>query len=336
VLIEGHPTNGQKRAVSVNGASISVTNSDIRQIKAAGQDSQAICGWNTPGPIVIRNNYLEAAGENILFGGGDPSISNLIASDISIRFNYITKQPSWRGQSWTVKNLIELKNAQRVVIDSNVIEYCWAAAQSGYAIVLSPRNQDGTAPWSVVQQVQFTNNIVRHISSGFNILGLDESTQTVTNDIVVRNNLFTDISKANWGGAAQLVLTQGGRNVTFDHNTIFTDGTSVVYADVTTVTGFVFTNNILPDNAWAIMGGSASPGNGTIALYYPGAVFSRNVVVGANSAAYPTNNFYPSTMTQVGFVDFNGGNYRLASSSPYKNRGTDGLDVGCNIDALRP
>jgi hypothetical protein len=334
--IHGDPSNGQKRGIALNTATTSIVNSYISDIKSNQEDSQAIASWNGPGPYTIENNYLEAAGENILFGGGDPSISNLIASDISIRFNYITKQPSWRGQSWTVKNLIELKNAQRVVIDSNVIEYCWAAAQSGYAIVLSPRNQDGTAPWSVVQQVQFTNNIVRHISSGFNILGLDESTQTVTNDIVVRNNLFTDISKANWGGAAQLVLTQGGRNVTFDHNTIFTDGTSVVYADVTTVTGFVFTNNILPDNAWAIMGGSASPGNGTIALYYPGAVFSRNVVVGANSAAYPTNNFYPSTMTQVGFVDFNGGNYRLASSSPYKNRGTDGLDVGCNIDALRP
>ena len=30
-------------------------------------------GWNGPGPFLIENNYLEAAGENIMFGGNDPS-----------------------------------------------------------------------------------------------------------------------------------------------------------------------------------------------------------------------------------------------------------------------
>jgi hypothetical protein len=217
-----------------------------------------------------------------------------------------------------------------------VLEYCWAAAQSGYAIVLTPRNQDGTATWSVVQHIQFTNNIVRHISSGFSILALDVSTTTVTNDIVVRNNLFEDISRANWGGAGQLVLTQGGNNIVFDHNTVFTDGTSVVYADVTTVTGFVFTNNIVPDNAWAIMGGNASEGNGTLSMYYPAATVRGNVFIGASSSSYPSGNFFPATVGQVGFTSLSSGNYRLASSSAYTGRGTDGLDIGCNIDALRP
>src|SRR4029079_8835004 len=101
---------------------------------------QAIAGWNGPGPYTIENNYLQAAGEVILFGGGDPYIQNLVPSDISIRYNRVTKSTSWRGQSWVVKNLIELKNAQRVVIDSNVIENNWAAAQDGYGIVLTPRN----------------------------------------------------------------------------------------------------------------------------------------------------------------------------------------------------
>ena len=30
---------------------------DIRDIKADGQDSEAICGWNGPGPFMIENNY---------------------------------------------------------------------------------------------------------------------------------------------------------------------------------------------------------------------------------------------------------------------------------------
>ena len=50
------------------------------------------------------------------------------------------------------------------------------------------------------------------------------------------------------------VVTLGGSNITFDHNTVVTDGTSVIYADVAAIAGFTFTNNIVPDNLWAIMG----------------------------------------------------------------------------------
>jgi hypothetical protein len=105
-------------------------------------------GSNGPGPYLIANNYLEASGENIMFGGADPYIANLVPSDITIRQNYISKPLSWRGQAWIVKNLLELKNAQRVTIDGNLIENNWAAAQPGVAIVLTPRNQDGNSPWS--------------------------------------------------------------------------------------------------------------------------------------------------------------------------------------------
>jgi hypothetical protein len=332
--IHGDPNRGQKRAIALNSASTTIVNSYISDIKSTLEDTQAIAGWNGPGPYTIENNYLEAAGENLLLGGADPHIPNLVPSDVSFRFNHVTKQSSWRGQGWVVKNLIELKNAQRVNIQGNLMEYNWAAAQSGYAVVLTPRNQEGTAPWSVVQHVQFTNNTVRHVASAINVLGLDSSTRTVTNDIIVRNNLFTDISSANWGGTGQLVLTVGGSNITIDHNTVFTDGSSVVYADGPTVTGFVFTNNIIPDNAYAVMGSGASEGNGTLAKYYPGATFRRNVVIAGSAGSYPADNYFPATLADVGFVDPSTGNDRLSSSSPYNNLATDGSDIGCNIDML--
>ena len=333
--IHGDATRGQKRGIALNSASTTIVNSYISNIKSPMEDTQAIAGWNGPGPYTIENNYLEAAGENLLLGGSDPHIANLIPSDISFRFNHVAKQPSWRGQSWVVKNLIELKNAQRVVIDGNLLEYNWAAAQTGYAVVFTPRNQEGRAPWSVVQHVQFTNNVVRHVASVFNILGLDSATTTVTNDIVVRNNLFTDVSTANWGGRGHLVLTVGGSNIVFDHNTVFTDGTSVVYADGAPVSGFVFTNNIVPDNSYAVMGANASEGNGTLALFYPNASFRRNVIVNGNTGLYPTDNYFPRTSAEVGFVSPSTGNYRLASTSPYNNAATDGSDVGCDMDRLR-
>ena len=112
VLIAGDPTVGQKRAIAANAAYVTIENSDIRDIKAAGQDSQAIAAWNSPGPFTIRNNYLEAAGENVMFGGADISIPGVIPSDITLENNILTKDPAWRGSSWTVKNVLELKNAQ--------------------------------------------------------------------------------------------------------------------------------------------------------------------------------------------------------------------------------
>jgi hypothetical protein len=315
-------------------------NSYISEIKSSQEDSQAIAGWNGPGPFTIANNYLEAAGENVLFGGADPAIPNLVPSDITVRQNYISKPVAWRGQPWTVKNLFELKNAQRVVIDGNLLENNWSAAQQGYAVVLTPRNQDGTAPWSVVQQVQFTNNLVRHVASVFNILGNDDvHPSRTTNAITIRNNLFLDVSKANWSGAGWFVVTNGGYDVTIDHNTLFTDGTSVVFADGPQVTGFTFTNNIVPDNAWAIMGGNASPGNGAIAMYYPGATFRRNVFIAGHIGTYPADNSYPLDVAGVGFVDLAGGNYRLGPVSPYRAGGTDGKAIGADqsaIEALIP
>jgi hypothetical protein len=132
LVIRGDAAKGQKRAIALNSASTTIRNSDIREIKAVGQDSQAICGWNGPGPFVIENNYLEAAGENVMFGGADPAIRDLVPSDITVRGNYLTKPLEWRepNSPWTVKNLFELKNAQRVLVEWNVFEHNWAAAQA--------------------------------------------------------------------------------------------------------------------------------------------------------------------------------------------------------------
>jgi hypothetical protein len=107
-----------------------------------------------------------------------------------------------------------------------------------------------------------------------------------------------------------------------------------VFADGPGVTGLTFTNNILPDNAWAIMGSSSSPGNGTLGAYYPGAIVRRNVFIAGNSRSYPTDNFYPANIGGVGFVDLSGGNYGLALGSPYQTSATDGGAVGADQAAI--
>ncbi len=125
--IHGDPLTAQKRGIALNSASTTIVNSHVSDIKAAGIDTQAICGWNGPGPFLIENNYLEAAGENVMFGGADPKIPDLVPSDITIRLNHLSKPLAWQqsGQ-WLVKNLLELKNARRVLIEGNVFEHSWS------------------------------------------------------------------------------------------------------------------------------------------------------------------------------------------------------------------
>src|SRR5580765_346552 len=163
--IHGTPTGNVRRAIVMNSARTAVVDSYLSDLHEVGADSQALASWNGPGPFKIVNNYLEGAGENVLFGGVDPAIPNLVPSDIEIRRNHFSKPRSWRigdpayaGTAWTVKNILELKNARRVLVEGNLFEYTWPHSQGGFAILLTVRNQDGRAPWSVVEDVTFVSN----------------------------------------------------------------------------------------------------------------------------------------------------------------------------------
>ncbi len=340
--LHGDPQVGGRRGIALNSRHTAVVDSYLSDFKEQGADSQAIAGWNGPGPFAIVNSYLEAAGENLMFGGADPSIRNLVPSDIEIRNNHFGKPLSWKqgepgfaGTSWAIKNLFELKNARRVLIDGNVFENNWAEAQSGFAILFTVRNQDGAAPWSVVEDVTFTNNVVRHAGSGVNILGRDDLRASgPAQRILVRNNLFLDIGGPRWGGGGRLFqVLAGAAGVVIDHNTALQAG-SILFAERGPHNGFVYRNNIAPDNQQGITGTGTSPGRATLFEYFPEAVVRRNVIAGGPAALYPDDNFFPASLAHVGFVDLAGGDYRLAPGSPYRRAATDGTDVGANLDDL--
>lgn len=335
VYIHGDVTLGQKRGIALNSASTTIINSYISEIKAVGQDSQAICGWNGPGPYRIDNNYLEAAGENVMFGGADPAIPNLVPSDITFTRNHLYKPWAWRGSNWLVKNLFELKSAQRVLVDGNLMENNWLAGQVGYAILLKSVNQDGTAPWSVVQDVVISNNVVRHVAGGVNILGRDPRYLAIeASRITLRNNLFEDVSVAKYGGTGRFLQIVGGVDITFDHNTAITDGAVTVAPDVRQTYGLVFTNNVILDNQYGIKGSGTASGNPTITHYFPSSQFFGNIMARSKAANYPAANFYPLTVADVGFANYAGGDYRLGLHSIYRRGATDGTDPGVDYAAL--
>jgi len=337
--IHGTPTGNVRRAIMLNSAQTAVVDSYVSDLHEAGADSQALAGWNGPGPFKIVNNYLEGAGENVMFGGVDPSITNLVPSDIEIRQNYIFKQPSWRGASWSVKNLLELKNAQRVLIDGNLLENNWANAQNGFGVLFTVRNQDGTAPWSTVRDVTFSNNIVRHTGAAVNILATDNlHPSQQTQRVQIKNNLFDDVSTAWGGNGTFLQVMDGGADIVVDHNTVLQTGniiTATYQSGLIPSTGFQFTNNIVSYNLYGIFGDyGIGIGMPAITAYFPSSTFSRNAIVGGLASNFPADNYYPSALAAVGFVDLAGSNYALATGSPYVRAGTDGKDVGVDFTAM--
>ena len=302
VYIHGEPKAGTRRGIALNSGDTTIVNSYISDIKTIGQDSQAICGWNGPGPYKIENNYLEAAGENVMFGGATPAIQNLVPSNITIRRNHFSKNLAWKnalaptpvatatagaagslaagtyayrvvaytacgnsqtctstasaevkatvaasgsvnltwksisgatsyrvygrtagaqnlywtvtttsfvdtgaagtsgsvptatGTRWVVKNLLEVKNGRGILIEGNLIENVWAQDQKGYAILFTPSN-NGSAPWTAVQDITFQYNTVRHVGAGMQIMGKDATRGSeYSRNIVVRHNLFDDVS----------------------------------------------------------------------------------------------------------------------------------------------
>lgn len=338
--IHGDAVIGARRGIALNARYAAVIDSYLSDFKEIGADSQAILAWNGPGPFKIVDNYLEASGENIMFGGQDPDIQGLVPSDIEIRGNHFAKpltwkidDPTYQGTPWSVKNLFELKNAGRVLVDGNLFEYNWAQSQNGFSILFTVRDQDGTAPWSVVKDVTFTNNVIRHVANGINILGQDNDYKSQqAQRILIANNLFEDVG-GSWGSGDLLLIGDSARDVTFRHNTALQNGT-IVFSDGSADPGFSYMNNIAPHNKYGIIGSNTGVGTQTLARYFPDGEVTGNVIAGGSAALYPAGNYFPASLSDVGFQDMATHDYRLAASSPYRHKADDGTDIGANMDAL--
>jgi hypothetical protein len=205
--IHGTPTLDVRRCVALNSDSTSVIDSYVSDCHSLGFDTQALLGWNGNGPFKIVNNYLEASTEVVGFGGADPSIPNLVPSDIEIRGNHITRPMSWKGGPWMIKNLLEFKSARRVVISGNVLENSWAQAQLGWAFVIWSVNQSGTCTWCVVSDMLIENNLVRNVAAGFQLTER-YGVAVPMNHIAIRNNLFLGVDNPNIVGGGYGFLIQ--------------------------------------------------------------------------------------------------------------------------------
>ena len=339
--VHGDPASGQKRGIALNSASTTITNSYVSDIKAVGQDTQAIAGWNGPGPYTIENNYLEGAGENFILGGSDPPIAGLIAQDVVFRRNHLSKPVAWRNERWQVKNLFELKNARRVLVEGNLMEYVWREAQVGYAILLTPRNQDGRAPWVRVEDVTIRKNLVRHAGGGIQIIGEDSNHPSgSTSRVRLTDNLFYDIDAEQWGGTGAFALIgEGPGDIVIEHNTISQSGHIVLAYGGTKqepkpIMGFVFRDNLIRHNQYGVLGSDHAIGEDSLRAYFPDSVFESNVIAGGDERRYPKGNTFIANDEFDGtFVNAAAGDYRLKNER-LRGKGSDGRDVGADVAAI--
>jgi hypothetical protein len=347
--LHGNDSGNFRRGVMMNGARLAVIESYIENFRDGNTDSQAVGGYNGPGPFKIVNNFLEAASENIMFGGGDPTVANLVPSDIEIRRNLSTKRLSWRTSGVPVKNAFELKNARRVLIEGNVFERVWTSGQDGTAIVLKSANQDGACPWCVTEYVIFRSNIVRGAAHGMLINAAETGRPGLpmplkVNHILVENVLFEDIGGPQWKGGKLLRVFGGVADATFTHITSRSNPSGILDPggpdDVNP--RLVFTNNIVERKYYGIGAGSVE-GEQTLTRNFPSFAYDRNVLVNTSASTdqaidrgrlegrYPSRTWVVDDWDGVGFE---GDTSTLSTRSRFHNAASDGKDIGVDMEAM--
>jgi hypothetical protein len=331
------PTSQVRRCIMVNSASTAIIDSWLSECHSNNGDSQAIAGWNGPGPYLFQNNHLEAGHEVIMFGGSNVTIANLSPSDVTIRGNHITRPASWKGV-WQVKNLIETKHVRRMLVEGNVIENTWASGQTGYAFVMKSENQAGDAPWSQSTDITIRFNKIRNIGAGFNIAANPGGYAAVpAARFVITDNTIENLNSGTFNGDGRPFLLQGGlADFVAMHNTIVTSSNAAFYLTGSPVEQrLVVHSNVLHYGAFGVKGDGTAIGTGTLNAYAPGALFTNNAFfLGGSAYSFPANNFFAATTSDIGFQNFAGGDYTLSSSSAYRGKGYDGRDIGANISQL--
>jgi uncharacterized SAM-binding protein YcdF (DUF218 family)/PKD repeat protein len=350
------------RATISNGTTTSCTLSNVTNLEIDQNIALPVGGsYSAPHSTIIRSisgnsvtfDAIASAPDN---GGTAEWIAQ--PSFIEFRRNYLYKplrwwpsHPTWNGITYQIKNLWETKFSRYVVVDGNVMENSWIAAQA-YAIALTVRNQNGgESPAAAVRELQFSNNIIRNAGAGVNLLSDDYFGPTQrAQDITFRNNLFQNVgSNFDATGAGHMLINmQNGstrlRRIFLIHNThdngtpdnsngMITDfgdnggaDESMWMNNVHQHGGYGFRSNFSVVDSVANISRFLPPGNTT--------VWNRNVVVNKGDAKYPASGIYLSGSWPKLFVDYANGNFALAPGMRGKGGATDGTDIGVDMAAL--
>ena len=296
LYIHGQSNTQLSRCVGLHSARTQISDSWLDECHGKGFDSQAIWGGNGPGPYLIENNTLRGAGENIMFGGSDPAIPGLVPSDIEIKRNYIHTPLNWKGV-WTKKNLLELKNAVRVVIEGNVLDGSWYDGQGGEAMVFKSTNQSGNCRWCRTTDVTVRRNLTINAGGGINVSWADAHApvDTVLSRVYFTENVFENLASANYPGIARGIAIYGVKSFTIER-TVITGALSSVMFFERVSTNCQFRDLVMVTGSYGVMG-TGTGGQGALTTYCPTYNWSNVNLIGGGTG-YPTGTSFISSESQ--------------------------------------
>lgn len=354
--IHGKASNPVSRLVDLNGNNVAIVDSYLSEGHEIGFDAQGIL-TAAGGPMLIRNNFIEGAGENIMFGGAsngaDQPPYDDFSHDVTVQQNFIYKpvawfpqDPAYMGIHYTAKNLYEMKSGMRVAVQDNVLENSWGDAQAGeVAIFQAIASQSGLN--AVIDDVTFNYNYSVHAGEGLIVAGEDPTIHPPDgiqrqHRILIQNNVLDDINAAVWQGTSigQFGFQMGGGadGVTIDHNTFpyqSAPNKFVLWAnDDRPETNFYFTNNIdyVPAGGGGLVANGGAEGTSSIQSFLsgtPAGSVTSDILIGGNCTKYLSGFQCPSSASGVDFVNYNngnGGDYRLCRAN--------GTPAGCTKPSL--
>jgi hypothetical protein len=282
--IHGSPIGEDVKGVDFeNSTHIAVIDSYISDIHSKisgyGADASAIGSVTGTGPVKIVNDFLEASGVSILWGGG--ASSNNVFS-VELRRNHVFKpftwwtlSPSYFGTAFVVKNLFENKSGIGQLVEGNIFEDNWAQAQNGTAILFDPKNQYGECPSCTVHDVTFRYNIVRHAVNAISIAVVYATTcpgeagdgtgncrypSGALYNLSIHDNVLDDINQPTyWPGDCctdgvlfQVITDEPSnwpQNILINHNTGFPVGSGIanitIFGPPQVIAQFSFLNNLV-------------------------------------------------------------------------------------------
>jgi len=381
VWCHGTAQSETRRGIALSGMTyVAVVDSfftDFHCVAGTGActDAQTMSagGGNTPeGPFKIVNNFLEASGENLMFGGRPAKTT---PTDLEIRHNHLFKPMIWmrgqpgfvgaaNGHPFIVKNHFELKNAQRVLFEDNLLENNWGGfSQAGFSIVLSPKSQQNGCPICQVTDITIRNVKISNVGSVFQIANSpsDAGGASAGGERYSIHDVLADgVQGRDYQGSGvfALVISEAPplRDVRIEHVTAAVPRfiLTIINPASRTIANFTLANNLLSSDMIPEIG---SAGGGPQNCAYqpdrlgPAGVFqrcfdhstiNRNMVVGG--ADWPKGNLTVRNAEAAGIGDPHrtSGWYHLCQqkengckkASPAIGAAVDGKNIGADVDAI--
>jgi hypothetical protein len=293
LVLLGSP-DGQHRGIAMNDPDVKVLRCHIANIWSPDQDTQAVCSWSGGRNCLVEDNYLEASGENIIFGGSDSVSEDKIPQDILCLNNDLYKPFEWKALA-SCKNLYELKNGKRITLRGGTMEYSFVDSQTGYAMQLTVRASVNTNPWSTIEDCTIEDVTIRHMCSGANFLGIDTTPERPSKQMTrmtLRRITFEDINPQVWGAGQgrQLQMLAGSEGTVIEDCTFHCANGALgnsgpMYFDSYDKphTNFRFTGNRVYEGTYGVFGAKIVSGAThpirTLEHYCPGYIWENNTVI---------------------------------------------------------